>query len=109
MERIEQAVLRGDKLKNLNPPDTMPYSMYELMYGAFKTAPTARTKDEWKALKSKINTAYKEYSDNYFQFIGICAEYQRRIREGYQIKGVKIIEGEIMQTVSEGDAESGNR
>lgn len=89
-DEIERLAAKDQPMPDgLTPPQVMLYQTFAALYIRYRLR--AIDNDEAKRLKRTILTAYKRMDDEYNQFLTICKVYQQRIREGYQISGVKIL------------------
>jgi hypothetical protein len=89
-DEIERLAAKDQPMPdNLTPPQVMLFQTFAALYTRYRLRTIDN--DEAKQLKREILTAYKRMDDEYNQFLTICKVYQQRIREGYQISGVKIL------------------
>ena len=89
LEQLEKLAAKGEPLpKDLAPPDTMLYYMLLGLYATYHAREI--TAAQGKEHKREIMNTYKRVKDDYEQYVGICKEYQRRIREGYEIKNNRL-------------------
>ena len=80
LEQLEQLAIKGEPLpKETEPPETMLYYMLTGLYARYQSGKL--TTEQGKEQKRQILNTYKRVKDDYEQYVGICKEYQRRIRE----------------------------
>lgn len=88
---LEKLAVRGSELpKDLAPPEVMLYYMLSGLYARYQTKKIDR--ECAVRHKQRIMSVYKRLRDDYEQFTAVCREYQSRLRNGYQVSGVKVVE-----------------
>ena len=93
LQKIEHdAAHRKPCPKDLAPPETMLYYMLMGVYSSYQAGKI--TKAQGHEYKSSVYNTYQKLKAEYDQYIEICKEYQKRLREGYNIGGVEIMKGE---------------
>ena len=93
LQRIERAAAANKPApKDLKPPETMLYYMLLGVYSAYQAGKL--TKEQGHDKKTEVYAVYNRFSLEYTQFTELCAEYQKRIRDGYAVGGKTIIPGE---------------
>lgn len=91
LKELEKLAAKGETLpENLKPPETMLYYMLSGLYARYHTGRLSR--EAAQAQKQKILSVYKRFREDYEQFTAVCREYQSRLRNGYQVSGVKVVE-----------------
>jgi len=75
--------------KDIDPPEVMLYYMLHGMYASYHSGKIS--KEQGQSMKREIYNTYQKVSDDYRQYIEICREYQKRLREGYSVGGKEII------------------
>lgn len=81
IKEIEKAASQGAVLDGLNPAELMLYNTLAAVYDRFRLGTIS--KEQGSLMKNQAITAYKRMSAEYEQFKEICAEYQKKLREGY--------------------------
>lgn len=77
---IEKLAAKGEPLpKELIPPEIMLYYMLSGLYTRYQSGKL--TTEQGKEQKRQILNTYRRVKEDYEQYVGICKEYQRRIRE----------------------------
>lgn len=93
LQQIEQAAI-----KNLPPPKNMKAAevmLYHALCGLYAQYHTGQiTKEQGHKQKITIFNAYEEMLKERERYIESAKEFQRKIREGYTVSGVTILEGE---------------
>lgn len=90
LKRIEHDAAAGKPLpKDLRLPETMLYYMLFGIYASYQAGKI--DKDKGHEMKTAAYNTYQKFLAEYTQFVQICKEYQRRLREGYSIEGITII------------------
>lgn len=80
LQKIEHDAARGKPCpKDLEPPETMLYYMLTGLYARYQSGKL--TTEQGKEQKRQILNTYRRVKEDYEQYVGICKEYQRRIRE----------------------------
>ena len=93
LQMIEHEAAKGNKLpKDLRPPEVMLYYMLSGLYARYQSGKIS--KPDAKQHKQEIYNTYHKLTAEYEQFLEVCREYQNRLRNGYQVSGVNIIEKE---------------
>lgn len=88
---LEKLAVRGSELpKDLAPPEVMLYYMLSGLYARYQTKKIDR--ECTVRHKQRITSVYKRFREDYEQFTAVCREYQSRLRNGYQVSGVSIID-----------------
>ena len=90
LQRIERAAAANKPApKDLRPPEAMLYYMLLGVYSAYQAGKL--TKEQGHDKKTEVYAVYNRFSLEYTQFMELCAEYQKRIRDGYNVGGVEVI------------------
>lgn len=90
LQMIEREAAKGNKLpKDLRPPEVMLYYMLSGVYASYQAGKL--TKEQGHQKKIEVYGIYKKFAAEYEQFTKVCAEYQKRIREGYYVSGREIL------------------
>lgn len=90
LQRIERAAAANKPAPpDLRPPEAMLYYMLLGVYSAYQAGKL--TKEQGHEKKTEVYAVYNRLSLEYTQFTELCAEYQKRIRDGYNVGGVEII------------------
>lgn len=90
LQRIERAAAANKPApKDLRPPEAMLYYMLLGVYAAYQAG--RLTKEQGHQKKTEVYTVYNRMATEYKQFTELCAEYQKRIREGYDVDNKTII------------------
>ncbi len=90
LQQIERAAAANKPApKDLRPPEAMLYYMLLGVYAAYQAG--RLTKEQGHDKKTEVYTAYNRMATEYKQFTEICAEYQKRIRDGYSASDTTII------------------
>lgn len=85
LQKIERNAAQGNPVsKDLNPPEVMLHYMLMGLYASYHAGKL--TKEEGHEYKLQIYTTYNKLLAEYNQFITICKEYQKRLREGYSMR-----------------------
>ena len=93
LQMIEREAAKGNKLpEDLRPPEVMLYYMLSGLYARYQSGKL--TKEQGHQKKIEVYGIYKKFAAEYEQFLEVCREYQERLRNGYQVSGVNIIEKE---------------
>ena len=93
LQMIEREAAKGKELpEDLRPPEVMLYYMLSGVYASYQAGKL--TKEQGHQKKIEVYGIYKKFAAEYEQFTKVCAEYQNRLRNGYQVSGVNIIEKE---------------
>lgn len=80
LEQLERLAIKGEPLpKETEPPETMLYYMLTGLYARYQSGKL--TTEQGKEQKRQILNTYRRVKEDYEQYVGICKEYQRRIRE----------------------------
>lgn len=80
LEQLERFAIKGEPLpKETEPPETMLYYMLAGLYARYQSGKL--TTEQGKEQKRQILNTYRRVKEDYEQYVGICKEYQRRIRE----------------------------
>lgn len=90
LQRIERAAAANKPApKDLRPPEAMLYYMLLGIYAAYQAG--RLTKEQGHDKKTEVYTIYNRMATEYTQFTELCAEYQKRIRDGYSVGGIEVI------------------
>lgn len=82
LEQLEKLAANGKPIPDdLPPPETMLYYMLLGVYAAYHSREISA--EQGKEQKRQILNTYKRVKEDYEQYVGICKEYQRSIRERY--------------------------
>lgn len=98
LQKIEHDAARGKPCpKDLEPPETMLYYMLMGVYATYQAGKI--TKEQGHDKKVQVYAVYNRMATEYRQFTELCAEYQKRIRDGYSVSDMTIIpkEDEIIE------------
>ena len=98
LQRIERAAAASKPApKDLRPPEAMLYYMLLGVYAAYQAG--RLTKEQGHDKKVQVYAVYNRMATEYRQFTELCAEYQKRIRDGYSVSDMTIIpkEDEIIE------------
>ena len=80
LEQLEKLAANGKPIPgDLPPPETMLYYMLTGLYARYQSGKL--TTEQGKEQKRQILNTYRRVKEDYEQYVGICKEYQRRIRE----------------------------
>ena len=90
LQRIERAAASNKPApENLKPPEAMLYYMLVGVYAAYQSGRI--NKEQGHDKKVQVYAVYNRMATEYRQFTELCAEYQKRIRDGYSVSDIKII------------------
>ena len=90
LQMIEREAAKGKELpEDLRPPEVMLYYMLSGVYASYQAGKL--TKEQGHQKKIEVYGIYKKFAAEYEQFIKVCAEYQKRIREGYYVSGREVL------------------
>lgn len=93
LKKIEHDAAHGQPVpEDLRPPEVMLYYMLSGVYASYQAGKIS--KPDAKQHKQEIYNTYHKLTAEYEQFLEVCREYQNRLRNGYQVSGVNIIEKE---------------
>ena len=91
-EIIRLAANRNPLPDGQQPPEVMLFYMLTGLYSAFYNGTI--TKEAAAMEKRKILGVCERFRKEYEQFLSICREYQQRLKEGYSVGGVTLLEKE---------------
>lgn len=84
LQRIERAAAANKPAPpDLRPPEAMLYYMLLGVYSAYQAGKL--TKEQGHDKKTEVYAVYNRLLLEYTQFTELCAEYQKRIRDGYNV------------------------
>lgn len=90
LQEIERAAAAGKQApEGLEPPEFMLYYMLLGLFASYRAGKF--TAEVGKYHKAQIYNTYKRYSNEYKQFLTICKEYQKQIKEGYEHERLRSI------------------
>ena len=90
LQRIERAAAANKPApKDLRPPEAMLYYMLLGIYAAYQAGKI--NKEQGHQKKTEVYEVYNRMATEYKQFTELCAEYQKRIRDGYDVGDITII------------------
>ena len=90
LQTIERAAAHSKPApKDLRPPEAMLYYMLLGIYAAYQAGKL--TKEQGHDKKVQVYAVYNRMATEYKQFTELCAEYQKRIRDGYSVSEKTII------------------
>lgn len=90
LQKIERAAAANKPApKDLRPPEAMLYYMLLGIYAAYQAG--RLTKEQGHDKKTEVYAVYNRMATEYTQFTELCAEYQKRIRDGYSVGGIEVI------------------
>ena len=93
LQRIERAAASNKPApENLKPPEAMLYYMLVGVYAAYHSGRI--NKEQGHDKKVQVYAVYNRMAEEYRQFTELCAEYQKRIRDGYSVSGVTVMKGD---------------
>jgi len=66
--------------------------LYYMLVGVYAAYHSGRiNKEQGHDKKVQVYAVYNRMAEEYRQFTELCAEYQKRIRDGYSVSDIKII------------------
>ena len=96
-QNLEKMAAKGiEAPKTLEPPEMMLYYMLMGLYSTYQSGKL--TKEQGQERKRQIYNTFEKVEADYKQYIQITKEYQKRLREGYNIGGVEVMKGDNHET-----------